>query len=207
MNQRSEIVSRLLAELAAGGSVDAAFRGLVEIYYHPLLRFFGRRGFSPEDSRDLTQETFLGIYRGIGSFRRDAGFDTWLFTIAANACRKRHRWGTAEKRRGEEVALLDEGEEEGGGAALPELSPSPAERTLSQERLAGLGRAIGGLPDQMRKCLVLRVHQELKVREIGTLLKISEETVKAHLYQARRRLREALADEPDDGRRPGEAKP
>jgi DNA-directed RNA polymerase specialized sigma24 family protein len=44
----------------------------------------------------------------------------------------------------------------------------------------------------MRKCLILNVYHELKVREIARLLHLSPETVKVHLFQARRRLRKAL---------------
>jgi RNA polymerase sigma-70 factor (ECF subfamily) len=55
-----------------------------------------------------------------------------------------------------------------------------------------LREAIEKLPEQMRKCLMLRVYQEMKYREIATLLRLSPETVKVHLFQARRRLREDL---------------
>ena len=44
----------------------------------------------------------------------------------------------------------------------------------------------------MRRCLVLRVYQEMKYREIAALLRLSPETVKVHLFQARKRLREEL---------------
>ena len=46
----------------------------------------------------------------------------------------------------------------------------------------------------MRKCLILRVYHEMKYREIGTVLRLSPETVKVHLFQARRRLQEELGD-------------
>jgi DNA-directed RNA polymerase specialized sigma24 family protein len=47
----------------------------------------------------------------------------------------------------------------------------------------------------MRQVLALRLDQDLKYREIATLLRISVETVKAHLFQARQRLREELDEE------------
>src|SRR4029079_9794183 len=73
-----------------------------------LYHFFVRRGFPHPECLDLTQETFLGIYRGIGGYRRDASFETWLFKTATNACRKRLRWGAAGKRGAREVPLEDE---------------------------------------------------------------------------------------------------
>jgi len=57
-----------------------------------------------------------------------------------------------------------------------------------------LRSAVEQLPEQMRKCLTLRIDQELKYREIATVLRLSPETVKVHLMRARQRLREELGD-------------
>lgn len=183
MADRSETVRAILADLQAGVSVEESFRRLCGIYTRPLHHFFAKRGFPPQDCLDLTQETFLGIYRGIGSFRRDAPFETWLFKVAVNALRKRLRSGAAGKRAGHEVPI--EMEEPEGGTA-------PGEDLLRQERTRLLREAIGRLPDQMRKCLLLRVDQEMRYKEIAVLLRLSPETVKVHLAQARKRLREEL---------------
>jgi DNA-directed RNA polymerase specialized sigma24 family protein len=47
----------------------------------------------------------------------------------------------------------------------------------------------------MRRCLALRVEQDLKYREIASVMRLSIDTVKAHLFQARQRLKETLGDE------------
>lgn len=193
---RAAVAQAILQELQEGAPLEDLFRRLFEIYYTPLCRFFGRRGFSPEDAVELTQETFLGIYTGIGSFRGEAGFETWMWKIANNACRKRHRWRSAEKRAGEEVPL-DGAEEIAAGApgTFPGGSaPGPGEAALDRERSRVLRDAIERLPEQMRKCLMLRVYQDLKYREIAVVLRLSLETVKAHLFQARKRLQEELGD-------------
>jgi RNA polymerase sigma-70 factor (ECF subfamily) len=188
---RSEAVRKILDELQAGVRPEEAFRRLFEIYSSPLYRFFARRGFSPEDCRELTQETFLGIYTGIGSFRGEAGFETWMWKIATNAYRKRRRLRSAGKRTGEEVSLDGTGEAAEG---TPSTLPGPDEEALSRERSRVLREAIDELPAQMRRCLVLRVDQDLKYREIAAVLRLSTETVKAHLFQARKRLQEELGD-------------
>jgi RNA polymerase sigma-70 factor (ECF subfamily) len=54
--------------------------------------------------------------------------------------------------------------------------------------------AMEELPEQMRKCVMLRVYQELSYQEIAVVLRLSVETVKTHLHQARQRLRIRLAD-------------
>ena len=189
---RSEIVRQILAEMRSGSVREEHFRRLVDLYYTPVYQVFAKRGFPPDDCLDLTQETFLGIYTGIGSFRRDADFDTWLFKIAMNAFRKRLRWRAAEKRRGEEVSLDDEEEDEAAQASLASLEPVPAEAALQRERSRVLREAMDKLPEQMRKCMLLRVERDLKYREVAVVLRLSPETVKAHLFQARKRLQEML---------------
>ncbi|MES1241386.1 MAG: sigma-70 family RNA polymerase sigma factor [Acidobacteriota bacterium] len=194
MSDRAELTQTILEELQAGISVEENFRRLCEAFHRPLYHFFAKRGFPPQDCLDLTQETFLGIYRGIGSFRRDARFETWLFTVATNAFRKRLRTGAAEKRSGEEVSIEGSQDDRGLEERAVDDGPVPGEGMLRKERTRLLRGAIERLPEQMRKCLVLRVYHEMKYREIATVLKLSPETVKVHLVQARRRLQAELGD-------------
>jgi RNA polymerase sigma-70 factor (ECF subfamily) len=113
-----------------------------------------------------------------------------MWKIATNAYRKRRRWRTAAKRAGPEVAL----EEVVETAAEPAASQSSEESALERERARLLADAIRALPEQMRKCLMLRVYQDLKYREIGVVMGLSTETVKAHLFQARRKLQLGLGE-------------
>ena len=190
MADRAADTEQILAEIQAGHAVEEGFRRLCDLYHRPLYYFFSRRGFPPQDCLDLTQETFVGIYRGIDSFRRDARFETWLFKVATNAWRKRLRRGAADKRAGQEVPIEDS---EGEPLDLPAAgTPVPGEDLLRQERSRVLREGIEKLPEQMRKCLMLRVYHDLKYREIAVLMRLSPETVKVHLFQARRRLQEEL---------------
>ena len=191
--------SAIIEELQAGLHREENFRRLFDLYYDKVLHFFAKRGFPAEDCRDLTQETFLGIFRGMGSFRGEAEFGTWIFKIASNIYRKRLRWGAAEKRKGTGVALdsLDDPDSAilgDGLGAIPDARDAPDRRALDTERSRLLRATIRTLPDQMRKCLVLRAHYDLKYREIAMVMRISIDTVKAHLFQARLRIKESLGD-------------
>ncbi len=189
------LVDSLLDALAAGRPAEEVYERLFGLYYRPVRDFFARRGFPPADCQDLTQETFLGIFRGMGSFRRDAPFDAWLFAVAANVYRKRLRHREAGSRRGREVPLDGGVEEEGGPAAeLPAVTAAPEGDSLTRERARLLRQAVEGLPPQMRACLVLRVYHDLKYREVAGRLRLSIDTVKAHLFQARQRLRNELGE-------------
>ncbi len=189
-----ERVRRAVERWQAGIEREASFRTLVESYYRPVRYYFAKRGFSDEDARDLTQETFFGVYRSLARFRRESRFDTWLYQIAANTCRKALRDRGTQKRRMEVEArsMTDLRREvaEGGEAAGAAL-----DGVLRRESRERLRRAIASLPVRMRACLAMRVYQDLSYREIAAAMRLSVETVKAHLYQARQRLKEELSDD------------
>lgn len=200
MAEPSPDLQRAIEELQRGVSREENFRHLFRHYRRRVMGFFARRGFSPEDCCDLTQETFLGIYTNIGSFRHEACFETWLFKIAVNVYRKHLRRRAADKRAGAEIPLESRAEDEGVPLANrlaedPERWPPPEATVLGKERSERLRRAVGELPEQMRRCLVLRLYQELQYKEIAAVMQVSIDTVKAHLFQARQRLKDRLAEE------------
>lgn len=199
-----DAVERLIEDLQRGGSSGESFRRLFDLYRTPIFRFFAKRGFSPEECEDLTQETFIGIYKGISSYRGQARFESWILTIATNAFRKELRRRSARKRSGSEVSL-DAGQEDPSApdraATIPSPRLDPAGEVVSRERAWVLREAVEGLPGQMRRCLILRVVAGLTYRQIGETLRISTETVKAHLGQARKRVKKALAERYENGGR------
>lgn len=199
-DDRGASAGAIFEELQEGSHREENFHRLFDLYYGRVFRFFAKRGIPPEDCRDLAQDTFIGIYRGIGAFRGEAELDAWIFKIAANLYRKRLRWGAAEKRAGIVVTLDGAAAShaaetlEEGPADLPAEGDAPDSRLLDRERSRLLRAAVQTLPDQMRNCLILRVYYDLKYREIAATLRISIETVKAHLFRARERIKESLGD-------------
>jgi RNA polymerase sigma-70 factor (ECF subfamily) len=176
---------------------DEEFRRLFSQYFQSVFLFFLRRGFPREECRDLAQETFLRVYRSIGDFRRDASFQTWLFQIATNLWRNEVRRRMAEKREGFEVSLEHEVEK---GRPVPADCRLPGEghsRTaldglLVDERKRMMREALRALPPQMRRCVLLRIDQNLKYREIAAAMQVSIDTVKSQISQAKDRLEIAL---------------
>lgn len=198
VEQRSEVI-RAVEEFQAGIDREKNYRFLVDRFYKPVRSFFARRVFSPDDCLDLTQETFLGLYKGLDGYRAEARFEYWLFRIAQTVHLK---WLRTRKRR-EEISLHDAGglAKAGNPPASPEeLDPivvteeTQLDDVLERERLGLLRTAIGELPEQMQRCVVLRVYQDRSYREIAEFQGISIETVKAHLFQGRRKLKEKLKD-------------
>jgi RNA polymerase sigma-70 factor, ECF subfamily len=187
---------RLIELIQAGIDVEENSRKLYELHYRKIIGFFRKKGFSPEESRDLTQEVFSRVFQAIDSFRRESRFERWLFEIAANAFRNELRRRKAEKRDAVELSIDVSPEEEGVPGAR---EPASGERDtlevmIEREGHAKLLAAFQELPPQMRTCCLLRYVRGLKYQEIAKVMKISIETVKAHLHQARKRLIEKLGD-------------
>jgi RNA polymerase sigma-70 factor (ECF subfamily) len=176
---------------AAEGPSEEELKALFDRHYPAVFHFFQNRGVPREDARDLTQETFLRVYRGIGRFRRDASFQTWLFQIATNLWCNDVRRRTAGKREGSEVSLDVLA---GKGREVAEEPAHPLDGMLAEERRSTLREALAELPPQMRRCVLLRLDRDLKYREIASLMQISVDTVKSQLAQARSRLQARLGD-------------
>ena len=77
---------------------QALYRDLFEQHYRGVFYFFARRGFQTEECRDLAQETFLRVYRGLDSYRSEAAMGTWIRSITRNLWLNRLRDAGARKR-------------------------------------------------------------------------------------------------------------
>ena len=188
---------RLVELIQAGIDREANFQRLFKLHERRLHIFFARRGF-PGEARDLAQEVFLRVHRGIGSFRRDAQFKTWLFEIADHVFQNELRRRSTAKRQGDEISIDSGGQDEEGKPAAfepPPQQPRALEDVLKRERTERLSRAIEALPPKMRACFQFRYGQGRKYEEIAVLMNVSVDTVKAHLHQAKQRLKLDLLDE------------
>ena len=186
---------RLVELIKAGTGAEANFERLFELHATRVHNFFRQRGFSAEDSRDLTQDVFFRVFKGIASFRLESGFKTWLFEIADHVYQNELRRRGAGKRKAWEISIETGGrDEDGKPAALepPPSGPRALEDVLERERTEALSRAIQELPDQMRTCFLLRYERGYKYKEIAVTMRISIDTVKAHLFQARKRLKDLV---------------
>jgi len=181
----------LIEQIQAGIRVEENFEKLHRRFRPRVQSFFARKGYSAEDCRDLTQEVFLRVFKGIDTFRRESRFERWLWEIAAHVYHNDVRRRRTEKRDGLETSLDTPVENDDGSSpapGIPASDPSPEEQVIQGEQLAAFRAALQELPEQMRRCCLLRYEQGLKYQEIAIVMQISIETVKAHLHQARKRL-------------------
>lgn len=188
---------RAAAAFQAGARREESFELIVKSYYDPVMAFFGKRIYSREDCRELTQDVFLRVYKGLSGFRGEARFRTWLFRIVHNTYLKWLRGRRIATDDGQEAAArrsrrhapaIDEQQQP--VLAAPETQ---LDELLQRERVEMLREAILELPRQMQECIKLRIYQDCSYQEIADFKRLSIETVKVHLHRARKTLQKKLA--------------
>lgn len=127
-----------------------------------------------EDAEDAVQQAFVRLYERIGSFRGESALGTYLFRILVNVCQDQRR------RRPRRPVL--------------EVQDTMATHRPQFELRARLRTAIDTLPERMRECFVLFAVHEMRQSEIAEMLEISVGAVKAHIHQAKARLRPLLRE-------------
>jgi RNA polymerase sigma-70 factor (ECF subfamily) len=170
--------TQLITRVVAGDA--AAERELYETYVDRIYRLAFRLAGEDELARDFTQATFIRAFEKIGSFRGDSSLSTWLHSIgvsvALNGLRKTKRQRSRE-------APMEEG-----------LTVGSTRREAEPDLKQRMAMAIDSLADKYRAVFVMHDVEGYTHEEISGTLNIPVGTSKSHLFQARSKLRVALAD-------------
>jgi RNA polymerase sigma-70 factor (ECF subfamily) len=142
-----------------------------------------------DEAMDLSQEVFLRVFRTIHRFRGHSSLRTWIYRIAVNQARNRHRFWR-RRHRADQVSLDQHVAAHGEFRSTGDSTP---DRILAQKELAAqLQRALDRLPFDQRTAIVLREVDGLSYEEIAFSLSVAIGTVKSRLTRARRALRHDL---------------
>jgi RNA polymerase sigma-70 factor (ECF subfamily) len=165
-----------LIRAAAAGDLTA-FEQLVRAYQQHVWRFLSRLLADAAAAEDVTQETFLRVFRRLPTFTFEAKFSTWVFQIARNA-------GIDELRSRERRNRL------------ASVAPPPGIAAAPPEARAEIEAALASLPVDLREAVVLVEVLGLRYHEVARVIGVPEGTVKSRMFSARSRLhRWSTADE------------
>ena len=172
-----------------------AFEELVRRHDREVLRLAQSLMRSPEDARDVYQESFLRAYRNIGRFRFECSFYTWLYRIVTNVCldAMRRRMSRPEDQApaiGHDVAESDFFDRQPQASA----DANPEKALLASEISEQIAAAMKHLSPRERMVFEMKHHHGLRLRAIGEMLGTTEETVKNSLFRATRKLRASLVE-------------
>ncbi len=159
---------------------DAEAFDLLVRRHLPRARVMARRLMAdPDDADDLVQEAFLRVLDRIGSFDPSRPFEPWFSRLLVNL-------GLDVKRK-QAVRRTEPHDVE--AAPGPDRPDHDVERS---ELARSFQQALRRLPERQRVIVTLFEIDGLSTREVASMLRVSQVTVRWHLHQARRTLREAL---------------
>ena len=176
--QKEKSEDRELLIRVQGGDSEA-FDLLVRRHL-PRARIIARRLMQdPDDADDLVQDAFLRALEKLGSFDLDRAFEPWFTRLLVNLGLDQRRKQRVRRTEQHDPELL-------AGKSSPHLD---SERSELRESLA---QALGQLPERQRLIVTLFEVDGHSTEEVASMLGVSQVTVRWHLHQARRTLREAL---------------
>ena len=171
---------------------ERAFRELVQEYQRPVYSLALRMLRGEEDAEDVTQETFVRVFRSLDRYDPARPFAAWIFTIAARLCidhlrRRRHR----------PISLVQRDHESDEERTIDVEDPGPGPEILAEQEEGErrTGELIDSLPPHYRIVVMMRHQQDLSYEEIAVALGLPLGTVKARIHRARALLKKAIEGE------------
>jgi RNA polymerase sigma-70 factor (ECF subfamily) len=192
--REAEVDRALIAKAQAGDM--AAFRSLVERHQRRAFSIALSLVRDENDARELVQDAFLRVFKGLGSFQGGSSFFTWLYRIITNLSidliRKPGRQGGGDL---DDKRLEAEDAQEPDFALLSRIDGAdPQEVVRRREIAARLQVALDALPSYHRGVIVMREIEGLSYEEMAQVMGVSKGTIMSRLFHARQKLQKALVD-------------
>lgn len=172
---------------------ETAFNKIVERYLKHIYNFVYRFTQNVQDAEDVTQESFLKVWKHLKKYDQRRGFKTWLFTIARNTAID---WLRKKKN-----IVFSHYEDEEGNNPLTESLTDPAPLPDALYALAEDKRLLDGVISELspiyREVLLLRYNEHFTFKEIGNILGRPQDTVKSQHRRALQALRKLLEHAPN----------
>lgn len=162
-----------------------ALEELIYRYDKMVLRLALKYTGDSDDAKDIYQEVFIRVYKGLASFQFQSEFSTWLFRIASNVC-------ISFKRKYSKHNHLSLNDEENSTyiSAIPyDDSLSPDNLVVNAEHGTKITGALNTLSPNQKMSFLLKHYEGYKIREIAEMMNCKEGTIKKYLFEAVRKLK------------------
>jgi RNA polymerase sigma-70 factor (ECF subfamily) len=173
--------------LAVQGGDRGAFAELVGKYRQPIYNFILRTVRDETEAEDLTQNTFVQVWKSAARYGVKARFSTWLYTIARNLCLNEIRRRSRHPADSLDAASADE---DHPAPQHVDRSAAPATDALLHGELEQkLAEALADLPENQRTAILLCQQEELSYEEIAAVLGCSLSATKSLIFRGRETLK------------------
>jgi RNA polymerase sigma factor (sigma-70 family) len=187
--KRSAISNFLISALKSGDT--QAFRQLVTEYQDKVFNTAIGMVQDHGIAEDITQETFVTVYKSILSFNEKSSLSTWIYRITVNKCLDHLRAASRRKRMGIFGLLLSDG-------PMPVAEKAdfdhPGIQLERKENARELFSAIDTLPENQKTVFILAHLEELPQKDIAEIMNLSVKAVESLLQRAKGNLRKKLID-------------
>ena len=162
--------------------VPLPFEAIMQRHEREIMRYLLRVSRDAEDAADLFQETWLRAYRAYPRLEPESDVRPWLYAIANNLCRNRARDGARRSR-----VIVPDNEE---STAANSVGKHPGSLHENEGYAAvHIREMISDLPTRQRQALHLRYFAGLDYVEMATAMDCSEESARANVSQAMKKLK------------------
>lgn len=171
-----------VVEKACGGDVQA-FRQLVERHQGFVYRVAYRLVGTVGDAEDITQESFIRLWKNLHRYRPNIKLTTWLYKIVTNLCLDFLKSGQNRSRK--RMVDLDDYNDM--------KNAEPADQALIDEELrVAVDSLAAALSPKQRAVFILRDVEQVAMPEIAEILAMDPGKVKSNLYYARKKVSEMI---------------
>lgn len=171
----------------------SAFDALVQKHQARAYQFAFRLTRDQETAADVVAETFVRIFRSLGSFKGNSAFSTWLYRIITNCFLDMRKKAANRPTTSLDAGLLtDDGEVE---RQFEDEHADPFVDAVRSERESRVHTALEAMPEYQRAIILMYHVEMLSYEEIAEALDLPIGTVKSRLNRARLALRDQLMPE------------
>ena len=170
-----------------------AFEELVYRYDRNVLSVALKYANNEDDAKDLYQEVFIRVYRGLRNFRFQSEFSTWLFRITTNVCLTYKSRSKEHLRVSIDRSFDDDEQEINSSPELVYEGSSPEEISSGSNIGEIVNEAVQSLSPKQKMTFILKHYEGYKIREIAEMMNCKEGTVKKYLFDATKNLRKKLS--------------
>lgn len=180
----SQSENYMVIQKVLSGDVDA-YGFLVSKYQKSIYNLMYRQTRLKEEAADLTQETFLKAYERLERFRPEGRFFSWLYAIGSNLVRdwaRKNRIATEKK----DLVFTE--------LARNDQAVESDELLDLKHNMEALLQALGSMPLEYREAIILRYREELSMKEIAEIFKLSVSGAKMRVHRGLEKLRKLLLE-------------
>lgn len=171
----------LLQKIREGNT--QAFSELVDAYKNLVYTLASRMLGNREEAEEVSQDTFIKVFKSLSHFKGDSKFSTWIYRITYNTCLDRIK----QNKRQNTIVDIDHVKD----VSFVTMN-NALDKMILEERRELIKKSLNSLPAKDAGLLTLFYFEEQSLAEMEKTMNIPDRTIKVQLFRARKKLAKVL---------------